>query len=57
MLKIILRNYSLRRRKVVSLRELNLKIITLIINIESLFLRFNTIIISNISILKVRLSV
>ena len=57
MLKIILRDRSLRRRQVVSLRELNSKITTFIISIKSLFSRFNIIIISNISTLRVRLSV
>ena len=57
MLRIILRNRSLRRRKIVSLRELNSKITTLIINIKSLFLRFNAIIINNINIIKVYSSI
>ena len=57
MLKIILRNRSLRYRKIANLRELNSKITTLIINIESLFLKFNIIIASNIDIIKIRSSI
>ena len=57
MLRIILRNRFLRRRKIVSLRELNSKVTTLIIRKESLFLRFNAIIASNISTLRIRLNI
>ena len=56
MLRIRRRVYSLRRYKVRSLRELNPKITTLIISRRSLLARFNTIIISSINIIKIRLN-
>ena len=55
-LRIRRRAYSLRRYKIRSLRELNSKIITLITSIRSRLRRFNTIIISSIDIISIRLN-
>ena len=53
-LRIIEKTRFLRRRKTLSLREINLKKTTLKASIRNLFLRFNTLIINSIDIIKAR---